>query len=302
VPSVAVVTPSYNQGEFLERTIQSVLGQRCSSLEYIVVDGCSTDSTAAVLDRYRDDLTLVVEPDNGQAHAVNKGIARTSSDIIGWLNSDDVYRPETLARVEIFFADNPDVDVVYGDADLIDTDDHVIGRYYTEEWNAVRLRERPFLCQPAVFFRRRMVDRFGGLDQSLHYTMDYEYWLRLASGGASFAHLPATFAAWRLHAAAKSIRDRLRVHAELNHMLKRYCRRIPDPWILTQTQAILEHENGRAFGSPLAFAVAVARVSARLSVQLNGSVSARLAASTLRTLAAGLVKTALRRPFVAPAL
>jgi glycosyltransferase involved in cell wall biosynthesis len=297
---LTVVTPSFNQGRFIERTLQSVLDQGYPCLEYIVCDGASTDETSQVLARYADRVRIIREPDRGQASAVNKGIRLTSGEIIGWLNSDDVYRPGALQTVADFFERNPSVDVVYGDADYIDADDAIIGRYYTEPWNPRRLVRRPFLCQPAVFFRRCLVDRFGGLDEQLHYTLDYEYWLRLAAGGATFAYLPTALAASRLHAETKTLSQGLKLHDELNVMLKRYVARVPDAWLLAQTHAILRAESGRRYASPLDFALAVACVSWRLSHEVNGRVSPALVLSTVRTLLAGALKTLGGRPVQAP--
>jgi hypothetical protein len=189
------------------------------------------------------------------------------------------------------------VDVVYADANLIDEGERIIGRYYTEQWNARRLLHRPFICQPAAFFRRRVVDRFGLLDATLHYSMDYEYWLRLARGGASFAYFPFTVASSRVHALTKTVTAGTDIHDELNVMLKRYVRCIPDEWILTQTHAVLRT---RKFSNPASFALAVAQESLRLSLRLNGGVSRRLALRTLRTLSAGAVKTGLRAPLTRP--
>jgi glycosyltransferase involved in cell wall biosynthesis len=295
-----VVTPSLNQGRFIERTIQSVLDQDYPDLEYVICDGCSSDQTPQVLNSYADRARVIREPDDGQAAAVNKGIRATSGEVIGWLNSDDVYRQGALATVSAYFGRHPEVDVVYGDAHLIDADDNIIGRYYTRAWDASRLPERPFLCQPSVFFRRRVVQRFGLLDERLQYTLDYEYWLRLARGGASFAYLPFTLACSRQHPDTKTLTGRMRIHAELNEMLRRYVKRIPDGWILTQTHAILNERRGGHFKSPLDLALAVTLVSWRLSLQLNRTISARLALSTLRTLSAGMAKTAIGLPVVLP--
>jgi hypothetical protein len=202
--------------------------------------------------------------------------------------------------VGAYFQSNPSVDVVYGDARLIDDNDDVIGRYYTRPWCRSLLPRRPFLCQPAVFFRRRVVERFGPLDDELQYNIDYEYWLRLAAGGARFAYLPWTLASSRIHPHAKTSTGGLRIHEELNVMLRRYVAQIPDAWILTQTHAVLREKTPAGFHTPLHFALAVGFTSLRLSLETNGRISSSLALNTLRTLTAGVVKTALGLPVVVP--
>ncbi len=158
-PAITVVTPSFNQGRFIRRTIESVLSQNVPGLEYLVFDAVSTDETAAVLREYSGRLTATIERDTGQADAVNKGLRAARGDIIGWLNSDDVYYPGALAQVLEIFAANPWIDVIYGDADHIDEHDGVMEAYYTEPFDYEKFKDVCFLCQPAVFFRRSVVER-----------------------------------------------------------------------------------------------------------------------------------------------
>lgn len=289
--SVAVVTPSLNQGRFIERTIRSVFDQHYSPLQYVVCDGGSTDETLAILDRHAAELTVISEPDRGQADAVNKGIRLTSSDVIGWLNSDDVYYPGALSAVADAFAEWPDADVIYGDAHVLDVDDSVLGAYYTEPWNLSRLPERCYLCQPAVFFRRRVVDRFGLLDEGLHYCLDYEYWLRLAAGGAVFKYLPKLLAGSRQYPETKSLRARLALHDELNTMLRARLGRVPDSWLLNHAHSLVELERARGGGHLVPYAVAVVLQCGVLSWRWNGSVSASL----MQTALGPVVKGARRR-------
>jgi glycosyltransferase involved in cell wall biosynthesis len=275
--SIAVVTPSLNQGRFLERTIASVREQQCVGLEHVVCDGGSTDETLQILDRNADCLRLISKSDRGQADAVNKGLRATSGEIIGWLNSDDVYCPGALAEVHEFMMARPEVDIVYGDAQLIDAVDGVLGPYPTEPWNRTRLAERCFLCQPAVFFRRRVVERFGLLDEKLHYCMDYEYWLRLASGGASFAYLPTVLAGSRQHPQTKTLSARLNVHHEINTMLRARLGRVPDSWLINHAHTLVELSRSNGRHQPVAYSFDVVRHALQLSWQWNRSVSIGLA-------------------------
>lgn len=180
---ITVVTPSLNQGEYIERTIQSVLQQKYPNLEYWVIDGGSTDNTSNVLKKYGDRISWVSQKDDGQSDAVNKGIEKSTGEIIGWLNSDDTYNKRTLWLVNRYFQNHPEVEFLYGDGDYIDSSDRVIKPYpikWIKDGRELKkaLVEGNFLCQPSVFFRRSVVDKIGFLNTRLHYCMDYDYWLR----------------------------------------------------------------------------------------------------------------------------
>jgi hypothetical protein len=184
-------------------------------------------------------LRWVSEPDHGQAHAVNKGIAATAGEIIGWLNSDDIYLDHVLTMVGNYFQTYPEVDVLYGNAWHIDEEGAIIEAYPTEPWNLNRLKDICFISQPAAFFRRRVVDRYGSLEESLRYCMDYEYWLRLGLASAHFSHLDVFLAGSRLYPATKTLGQRSKVHIEINNMLKQRLGRVPDRWLYNLAHAYL---------------------------------------------------------------
>lgn len=271
---LSIITPSYNQGRYIERTLQSVLGQGIADCEYVVFDGGSVDTTLDVLKRYRDRVRWVSRKDRGQADAVNQGIRATSGEIIGWINSDDVYQPGALAAALAFLAANPSVDVVYGDAFHIREDDTLIEPYPTEDWDFERFKTSCFICQPAAFFRRAVTQRFGLLDESLQYCMDYEYWLRLAAGGARFARLRQPLAGSRLHPGTKTLGARNRVVVEINDMLRRTLGSVPDRWLINYAYVVIERAGLERGSRPRRLSTVLAGAVALLaSLRWNRSVS-----------------------------
>lgn len=206
-PSISIVTPSFNQGEMLERTIRSVTGQGYPRLEYVVQDGGSTDETAAVLERCRPLLSSYESTaDDGQGDAINRGFAKTSGEIMAWLNSDDVLLPGALDAVARHFTRNPETDVVYGHRALIDADDRQIGA-----WILPRHRDWPLglvdaVPQETMFWRRRIWDAAGGhIDTSFRFAIDWDLILRFREARARFVRLPYVLAGFRVHDAQKTI-------------------------------------------------------------------------------------------------
>ncbi|MBV9172024.1 MAG: glycosyltransferase [Chloroflexi bacterium] len=278
--SVSIVTPSYNHARYIERTIASILSQ-ADDLDFLVVDGASTDGTLEILRRYEPRLRWISEPDNGQTHAVNKGIARTRGDIIGWINSDDLYYPGAVEAARRCFEQHPDIDVVYGAADHIDEQDQPFEAYPTEPWSFERLKEICFLCQPAVFFRRRAAERAGPLDEQLYNCMDYEYWLRLAQTGANFVYVDRKLAGSRMYPENKTLANRVRAHAEYNRMMRSRLGRVPDRWLFNYAHAVLERTPIRR-DDPLRFAVVVSAVSIYAALRWNRGVSRSMLNTTTR--------------------
>ncbi len=205
-PRITIVTPSFNQARFLEATLRSVLDQGYDNLEYIVVDGGSTDGSREILEGFRPRLSrLVIGRDEGQSDAIRKGFAGSTGTIFGWLNSDDCLAPGALAAVSDFFSENPSVDVVHGNFALVNADGTVIREVATiDVHRPTLLFENPVLGQPAMFWRREIYDRVQGVDRFLRYCMDLDLWVRMYTAGARFRRLDRTLAYLRMHDASKT--------------------------------------------------------------------------------------------------
>lgn len=183
-PRISVITPSYNQGEFLEQTIRSVLLQGYPNLEYIIIDGGSSDNSVEIIKKYEQYLThWISEPDRGQSHAINKGFEKSSGQIMCWLNSDDYYLPGTLQFVAEHLADNSGAFALIGHCYVVYTDGRppliAKGRYENRQqllryWTGYQMH------QPSIFWRREVYKKVGFLDESQHYIMDFDYWTRIA--------------------------------------------------------------------------------------------------------------------------
>jgi glycosyltransferase involved in cell wall biosynthesis len=217
-PLVTVITPSLNQGEFIERTILSVLQQDYPSIEYLVFDAGSSDGTREILQRYNGKLQAVIAPDQGQADAVNRGLKAARGELIGWLNSDDIYLPGAVRAAVGEFQRYRSCAAVYGEAQYIDAEDRIIRPYPTG--SVEDLRNGCFICQPAVFLRRSFLQTVGFLDPDLRYCMDYDLWLRIAAHG-SMRYVPRYLAGSRLHAEAKSVAEQLAARREVVQMTRR---------------------------------------------------------------------------------
>lgn len=230
LPRITIITPSFNQGAFIGETIDSVLGQGYPDLEYLVLDGGSTDTTLDVLRRYGEQVRWVSEPDGGQSDAINKGMAMATGEVVAFLNSDDRYRPGALLAVGAHFAAHPEAGWLTGRCGIIDT----AGRpargaitAYKHFWLSLGsgrvLRVLNYISQPATFWRRSLAQLVGPLDEGLHYTMDYDYWLRLSAHGAP-AILDRYLADFRVHPASKGGTGAARQFAEELATARRHTR------------------------------------------------------------------------------
>jgi glycosyltransferase involved in cell wall biosynthesis len=201
---ISIITPSYNQAAFLEQTIQSVLGQDYPHIEYLVVDGASTDGSVEIIGKYAGNLAgWVTEKDSGQADAINKGLMRAKGEIVAWLNSDDYYLPGAVSAALNVFDQNPDVVMIYGDMLAVDERGRAINTLKYKQLTLQDLLCFQIIGQPAVFFRRNALARAGILDITYHYLLDHHLWIRLAQQGR-ILHVDQTWAAARYHAGAKN--------------------------------------------------------------------------------------------------
>ena len=183
---ISIITPSFNQASFIERTIQSVLSQNYPDLEYIVMDGGSTDGTVEILQKYEDKIIWKSEKDNGQSDAINKGLKMATGDIVAYLNSDDTYESGALKKVAEFFQKNPDKKWAYGKCKIINENDQEIRKPITfyknlllKKFSYAKLLSENFISQPATFWKHEIHSEIGFFDENEHYCMDYEFWLRL---------------------------------------------------------------------------------------------------------------------------
>lgn len=230
-PLVSVVTPSYNQGDFIEETVLSVLSQDYPNIEYIVIDGGSKDRTKDILRKYDEKIRWVSEEDRGQADAVNKGFRVAEGEILGWLNSDDLYLPGAVRRVVEYFEDHPEAVMVYGNAYYSDRDSLITGTYGSEDFHLNRLAEICFICQPSVFIRAEALREVGELDVSLATCLDYDLWIRIAKKYEGRIRFMEDFlAVSRMYEENKTLSMREEVYDEIISTVRKYFGYVPDTW------------------------------------------------------------------------
>jgi len=238
-PKISVITPSYNQGKYIESTIKSVLDQGYPNLEYLIIDGGSTDNTLKILKKYSSKIKWISEKDKGQADAINKGIKMSSGEIIAYLNSDDVYEPKSLYTIATFFINNPKAVFVHGKGKHIDKNGEYIEDYPSKPTDYLGLHPTCSICQPTTFWRRKLINKIGYFDTSLNFAMDYDYWIRISKVyplNYIYDYLGST----RFYSETKTSGQKVNVHEEIIKVQKKHYLKTHTNWILALSHVKLE--------------------------------------------------------------
>ena len=206
-PLVSIITPSYNQAAFLEKTMRSVLEQDYPAIEYMVVDGGSKDDSVNIIKKYSGQLAWwVSEKDSGQAEAINKGLSRAKGEFIAWLNSDDYLMPGAVASAVKVLQNNPASNFVYGNVRVVAPDQTILNQLTYKDWQLKDLMAFHIIGQPAVFMRRGALEKTGFLDPSYHFLLDHQLWIRLASTG-EMTYVPQLWASAHYHEDCKNLKQ-----------------------------------------------------------------------------------------------
>lgn len=229
-PLVSIVTPSLNMGRFLEETIRSVIEQDYPNIEYLVMDGGSTDGTLEILKRYEGSVRFLSSPDAGQADAANRGFRLTRGSIFAFLNADDTYLPGAIATAVRAFRDDPAAGVVYGNAWHVAEDGSRISPYPVEAFDSRKLTRRCLVCQPAAFIRRDVFETSGMLNPSLRFALDYDLWIRI-SRRYRMKKIDDFLATSRIHADNKTLKQMGSALRETIDMLRGHYGYVPFNWL-----------------------------------------------------------------------
>ena len=228
LPKITIITPTLNQGKYIRETIESVLNQEYPNLEFIIMDGGSTDETPKIVEQYRDHLIWISEPDHGQAEAINKGIRMATGEIIAFLNSDDYYLPGVLNKIARIFMENPDIQWVSGNYLIINEKGKLIHPFTIRYKNLFRafsshhvLRLTNYLIQPSTFWRKKVHEEIGFFDQTLRYVFDFDFWLRMIDQYPLYIE-KSPLSYFRIHHQSKGGSEYHRQFSEELVVLKRY--------------------------------------------------------------------------------
>ena len=203
---ISIVTPNFNGATYLERTITSVINQHYPNLEYIIIDGGSTDGSVEIIKKYEKKIAWwTSEKDKGQTDAINKGFARVTGEILAWINSDDTYEPGAISAAVKYWQEHPNVGMVYGDCNFINESGKVIGKFNSAQTNHKLIRQGyVHIPQQTMFFRADLWKQVGPLDPSFYFAMDYDLWTRISACSA-IKYVPQTWANFRLHTSGKTM-------------------------------------------------------------------------------------------------
>lgn len=235
-PIISIITPSYNQAQFLEATITSVLNQSYPNIEYIIIDGGSTDRSSEIIQQYQNHLSYwVSEPDSGQANAINKGLYRATGEFLGWINSDDTLTPGAITRIVTFLHANPAIDLAYGSINYINLNGKRIGKIYpppgTPTFSSQTMIGDRKIVQPGSFWRRRIMNKVGFLNESYHHVFDYEFWTRIILANGHFAQASGDpLANFRLSPGSKTVSN---IHKSGEEELKLLNELLTNPYLST---------------------------------------------------------------------
>ncbi|MCB0177879.1 MAG: glycosyltransferase [Anaerolineae bacterium] len=221
LPTVTILTPSYNSEKYLEKAILSIINQSYPKLEHIIIDGGSTDGTLEILQRYNQVVTWISEPDEGQADALNKGLQMATGEIIGWLNSDDTYQPGIIWETIRHFQKNPEVDLVYGNFNFIDEFDVPFYTHCTPKFSLISLLYGNIIPSVSMFFRHEVVKVVGNFDRTLHYVLDWEFVLRVALASCNISQIPDVWGNFRIVSGTKSVDNTDQFWPEIIPVLKK---------------------------------------------------------------------------------
>lgn len=242
---VSIIMPTLNQASFIEASLESIFSQSIADLEVLVIDGMSTDGTLDILHKFQlqhpEQLKWLSAKDTGPAEAVNRGLKLASGEIIGWLNSDDLYEPNAIKQVLDFFKKNKSKSIVYGHGNHIDEHDQIIEQYPTQkpQTNIEAFKEGSFICQPTLFFRKNVIDRLGVLDASLKLAFDFDWWIRFfKSIPNEIGFIDKTLASSRLHSACLTKKQRKLVAYEGMKVLSKHFDHAPTVWAMTYIDEI----------------------------------------------------------------